>query len=182
LLAFCDFALPAAGQNRVFTADPGQSRVEFTLGDVLHTVHGTFRLQSGDLHFNSSTGAAEGQLVVDAGSGDSGNRARDNKMKRDILETQKYPEIVFTPQQVKGTIAAQGKSEVELDGIMNLHGQPHAMAIAVPLTMNGNSASADISFDVPYVKWGLKNPSTLFLRVNDRVQIKIHVVGSLQPQ
>jgi polyisoprenoid-binding protein YceI len=180
--AFLYSGLPAAAQNRVFTADAGHSRVEFTLGDVLHTVHGTFRLKSGDMHFNVSTGVAEGQLVVDAGSGDSGSRARDNKMKKDILETQKYPEIVFTPQQVKGTIAAQGTSEVELDGIMSLHGQPHAMAIAVPLTMNGNSASADISFDVPYVKWGLKNPSTLFLRVNDKVQIKIHIVGILQPQ
>jgi hypothetical protein len=50
------FALPAFGQNRIFVADPNQSRVEFTLGDILHTVHGTFHLKSEDLRFRSNDG------------------------------------------------------------------------------------------------------------------------------
>ena len=179
LLASFGVAVPSFAQNRTFVTDLNQSRVDFTLGDVLHTVHGTFHLKSGELRFNPSTGAAEGQLVVDADSGDSGSQSRDRKMKKDILETQKYPEIVFTPQQVKGTIASQGKSQVELDGTMNLHGQPHPMQIAVPVIVSGDTVSADISFEVPYVKWGLKNPSTLFLRVDDKVQINIHMVGRL---
>ncbi len=182
LFAFFTLALPSFGQNKIFIADPNQSRVEFTLGDILHTVHGTFHLKSGDLHFNPSTGVAEGQLVVDAESGESGSKLRDRKMKKDILETQKYPDIIFTPQQVKGAIASQGKSQVELDGIMTLHGQSHPMEITVPLTVSGGTASADISFEIPYVKWGLKNPSTLFLRVSDKVEINVHVVGRFTEQ
>lgn len=172
----------AFGQTTTFIADPNQSQVNFTLGDVLHTVHGTFRLKSGKLSFNPSTGAASGELVMDADSGDSGSNARDRKMKKDILETHKYPDVVFTPQEVKGAIALQGKSQVELDGIMTLHGQPHPMALHVPLTVNGDTASADISFEIPYVQWGLKNPSTLFLRVSDKVEINVHIVGSLAEQ
>ena len=34
-------------------------------------------------------------------------------------------------------------------------------------------ATAKIHFTIPYVKWGLKNPSTLFLRVSDKVDIDI---------
>jgi polyisoprenoid-binding protein YceI len=171
------FTLPAFGQSRIFVADPNQSRVEFTLGDILHTVHGTFHLKSGGLRFDPTTGVAEGQLTVDADSGDSGSKARDRRMKNEILETQDYPDIIFAARQVKGSIASQGKSQVELDGIMVLHGSSHPLKIAVPLTVNGDTASADIPFEIPYVKWGLKNPSTLFLRVSEKVEINVHVVG-----
>jgi polyisoprenoid-binding protein YceI len=176
------FAAQGTAQEKVFTADPAQSHVEFTLSASLHTVHGTFRLKSGTLRFNTATGVADGQLVVDAESGDSGNQSRDGKMKKEILETQKYPEIVFTAQRVKGTIAAQGKSQVELDGIMVLHGQPHPMELTVPIEVIGGVVSADVPFEVPYVKWGLKNPSTFILRVSDKVQITVHMVGRFSGQ
>jgi|SRR3954469_23896133 polyisoprenoid-binding protein YceI len=177
VLAALLLAGPLFAQERVFVADPAQSHVNFELGASLHTVHGTFRLKSGTLRFNTATGVADGQLVVDAESGDSGNKSRDGKMKKEILETQKYPEIIFTAQKVKGTIAATGKSQVELDGIMMLHGQPHPMQLTVPVEVNGGVVSADVPFEVPYVKWGLKNPSTFILKVKDTVEINVHMVG-----
>jgi len=39
--------------------------------------------------------------------------------------------------------------------------------------MANGPATATIHFTIPYVKWGLKNPSTLFLRVSDKVVIDI---------
>jgi hypothetical protein len=30
---------------------------------------------------------------------------------------------------------------------------------------------------MPYVKWGMKNPSTLLLRVSDQVEIDVHASG-----
>jgi len=41
VLAAFALAAPAVAQDRVFTADPAQSRVDFTLGATIHTVHGT---------------------------------------------------------------------------------------------------------------------------------------------
>jgi len=32
-------------------------------------------------------------------------------------------------------------------------------------------------FTVPYIRWGLKNPSVLFLHVSDHVDIEIQGVG-----
>ena len=180
-LALLLFPAAACAQDTVFQLDPAQSRVDFTLGDILHTVHGTFRLKSGTINFNPTTGVAGGTLVVDATSGNSGNQSRDRRMHRQILEDQKYPDIVFTPQHVSGNLAPQGTSQLELQGLMILHGQSHPMTVSVPVQITRDQVSADVHFLVPYVKWGLKNPSTFILRVSDKVNIDVHAVGRLAP-
>ncbi len=169
--------VPAArAEQKTFELDPVQTKVLFTLGDVLHTVHGTFRLKRGTIHLDDATGQASGELVVDATSGDSGSHGRDSKMHKEILESQKFPEIIFTPQRFKGTLTPTGKSHLDVDGQFTIHGEAHPMTLAIEADF-GNGATADTSFDVPYVKWGMKNPSTFILRVSDKVNIDIHAVA-----
>jgi len=55
--------------------------------------------------FDPSTGRVSGQVTVDARSGQSGNSSRDGRMHREILETQRYPEIAFRPDRMDGAIA-----------------------------------------------------------------------------
>jgi len=172
-------SLPALGQEQVFDVNAAQSKVAFTLGDILHTVHGTFQLKPGVIQFDQQTGTASGELVVDANSGDSGNGARDSKMKKEILQTLKYPEITFIAQTFHGKLMPQGTSHVQVGGIFTLHGDHHPMTLDLQVTSTPASTSVDTSFVVPYVKWGLKNPSTLFLRVSDHVEIAVHAVGRL---
>ena len=173
-------ACALSAQTYVFQLDPQQSRVAFTLGDVLHTVHGTFQVKSGSVNFDTSTGNAGGLIAVDAGSGDSGNKARDRKMHKEILESDKFSDITFAPQHVRGQILPEGNSQVTIDGLMTLHGQSHPMSITVPVTVHSRSATADLAFVVPYVQWGLKNPSTFILKVSENVNIDVHAVGQLQ--
>jgi hypothetical protein len=45
----------------------------------------------------------------------------------------------------------------------------------------GNQLLASTHFEVPYAKWGLRNPSNFFLHVSDSVDIDIHAVGELAP-
>lgn len=153
--------------------DPGATKVEFTLGDVLHTVHGSFRLKSGQIHFDPSTGVAGGSLVVDASSGDSGNKTRDRKMNKEILETDRYPEAIFTPKRVLGQLAMQGGSQVQVQGTFRLHGADHDITLVVPAQVNGSQINLQTQFAIPYVKWGMKDPSTFVLRVNKDVQMSI---------
>jgi polyisoprenoid-binding protein YceI len=176
------FAAPYThAQESVFTVDPLKSTVEFTLGASLHTVHGTFKLKSGEVHFDPARGTASGAIVVDALSGESGNEGRDKKMRQEILETPKFSEIVFVPSRVQGTIAAQGTSQVAVTGVMKLHGKDHEMTLnfAVQPGTPGQAAQATATFAVPYVEWGLKNPSTFFLRVTDSVDVDVHASGQL---
>lgn len=172
-------ATTAPAQQESLNLDPGQSKVQITLDTTFHTVHGTFQLKSGSIQFNPAGGPASGQLVVAAGTGDTDNKARDHKMTQEVLEAEKFPEITFTPQQAKGTLAPSGPSQIQLLGVMNLHGQNHPMTLDVKAEVQGHTLTADTSFEIPYIQWGLKNPSMLFLRVKDKVEVHIHAVGRL---
>jgi len=175
-------ALPfsLAAQERMVALDPTKTTVQFTLGDILHTVHGRFQLKQGSIVFDPSTGKASGTVVVDANSGDSGSSKRDKRMKRDILEADKYPDISFSPTEiVEGKVAPQGNSQVQLRGMFRLHGGDHEIVIPVPVAIQGDQLTARMHFVIPYVAWGLKNPSTLFLRVSDKVNIDITATGHL---
>ena len=174
-------ALPARAQEAVATLDPAQTRIEFTLGDVLHTVHGTFRLKSGEIHFDVSTGKAAGKVVVDATSGESGNSSRDKKMHAEYLESQKYPEIVFIPTRVNGSLNPKTASQVEVSGVFQLHGSDHEFTMSATVEPGAGKLDATAKFTIPYVKWGIKNPSTFLLRVSDKVDIEVHAVGKLAP-
>jgi len=170
----------AHAQSTQIKLDPAKTRVQWTLGDVLHTVEGTFQLKSGSIVFNPQTGEASGQIVVDAASGKSGNGIRDSKMKKDVLESGKYPEIVFTPRHVSGFVAGQESSTVQVAGDFNIHGATHPLTLTLPIGLKGTHLDAHTQFDLPYEQWGMKNPSTLFLKVSNTVQISITAVGELQ--
>lgn len=173
------YAARVAAEDAVVEFDPGQTKVTFTLADVLHTVHGAFQLKSGTIRYDPASGAASGALVIDARSGNSGSSARDGRMHRNILESQKFPEITFRPLHVKGNVAAQGDSQVEVEGIFNIHGADHALTLPAKLSANNGQMTITTHFVVPYVAWGLKNPSTFILRVSDKVDIDIQASAHL---
>jgi polyisoprenoid-binding protein YceI len=174
------FASPTVAQEAVLELNPAQTQVSFTLGNVLHTIHGTFKLKRGAVKFDLATGQASGLLVVDATSGDSGSHARDRKMHKDILESAQYPEITFAPEQVEGQVLPQGDFKVQVRGTFTMHGAGHPLTLVVQARLAGEQLTADTHFTIPYVSWGLKNPSTLFLRVNDTVDIAIHASGQIK--
>ncbi len=174
-------ALAVAGvaQETAFQLDPAQTSVKFTLGDVLHTVHGTFHLKRGSLDFEPGSGKISGEIVVDARSGESGSGARDHKMHKEILESDRYPEIGFRPDRVEGAVASQGKSSVKVHGMFNIHGVDREITVPAEVEMSADHWTATVHFTVPYQKWGMKNPSTLFLRVNDSVDIDLMATGNV---
>ncbi len=171
----------ATAQQLTLQLDPAHTSVKFTLADVLHTVHGTFQLKSGTLDFNLPTGKISGDIVVDAKSGDSGSGMRDRKMHKEVLESATYPEISFRPDRVDGTVASQGKSSVNVHGVFRIHGVDREITVPAEVEMSPDHWTATVHFTVPYAKWGMKNPSTLFLRVSDSVEIDLTTTGSVAP-
>ena len=180
-LAFAVFVLlgsTARAQESYVDLDPAQTTIEFTLDSTLHTVHGAFKLKTGHISFDAATGKASGEIIVDATSGDTDNKGRDKKMHEEILESKKYPEIVFTPQHAKGAVNPLGASQVEVSGVFRIHGQDHdvTMTFSVQPPADGK-IQASTHFSVPYVQWGIKSPSTFLLHASDIVEVEVHGSG-----
>lgn len=182
-LALLLLTIPAKAQQSGIdlTFDPESTTIHWTLGAVLHTVHGTFKLKSGRVHLDPRTGEMTGLLVVDATSGESGDRARDQKMHQSILESFQYPTMTFRPTHLNGTFQPKQSQTLTVDGVFNLHGQDHPLQLTVNLRPNSNAVSVVTHFDVPYVQWGLKDPSTFVLRVSKDVSVEIEATAQIKP-
>jgi polyisoprenoid-binding protein YceI len=168
-----------AGSEIVLTLDPAQSKVHFTVDSTLHTVHGTFNLKSGTLHFDPQTGIAGGEIVVYATSGDSGSSSRDARMHKEILQTAKYPEAIFRPAQIEGQVAPSGASDVKLRGVFSLHGADHEVTALVHADLTADHWTGTGKFDVPYVSWGIKDPSNFLLKVKPVVNVELEMFGAV---
>jgi polyisoprenoid-binding protein YceI len=170
-------APPAASREVLLTVDARPSSVHWTVDSSLHTVHGTFALRSGTIHFDPATGKAGGQIVVLATSGESGNSSRDARMHKEILETAKYPEATFRPTQVEGKVLLNGTSDVKVRGVLGLHGADHDVTANVHAEVLGDHWKGTAQFEVPYVDWGIKDPSNFFLKVKHVVHVELELAG-----
>jgi len=182
-VALPQHAAPQTPPNSlVFTVDTAQSSVHWTLGSSLHTVHGTFALKSGSLQIDPDSGKASGRIVVDAASGDSGNDGRDKKMNKEVLESGKFGEITFQPASITGKLETQGDATVQIHGVFLLHGSEHELTVPAHASISGDHWAGSAKFSVPFIEWGLKNPSTWLLKVEHSVNVELELKGSLQTQ
>ena len=161
--------------------DSAATRVAFALRGALHTVEGGFALKNGTITFDPATGKAEGLIVIDAASGRSGNDSRDTAMRNDILESSRYPEIRFTPQRFEQLDSAADEIHLAVHGLLALHGTEHEITLPVVARLLGDRVTFTTHFLVPYVAWGLKDPSLLIFRVAKEVAIDASGVGHLTP-
>ncbi len=137
----------AQSQSLKVVLDPAQTQVHWKLGAELHKVDGTFKLKSGEFIFNPSTGVAEGEILVDATTGESGNPARDKRMHEEVLESNRYPAIFFHPAQIKGTFKpGETTLQLQAQGSFNIHGADHALELPVKVETAGDTVTATAHF------------------------------------
>jgi polyisoprenoid-binding protein YceI len=160
------------------TLDPSTTSIRWTLDTTAHTVHGTFKLKNGAFKIDPATGSVNGEIVVDAASGESGDSARDKRMHSAVLESAQYPTITFRPTHIDGKIDLAAAGSVVVDGILNLHGQDHPMKITVNLHPQGDGVALATHFTVPFVAWGLKDPSTFVFRTDKQVTLDVEATAA----
>lgn len=171
--------MPAPAGAGTLELAPAECRISFTLGATLHTVEGTAELDRGKVHFNPETGELSGEIVVDAASTDTDNRKRDKKMHSEVLHSEQHPQIVFRPASFSGDLPTDGTAEIVVSGTMTLHGTDHRVEWPVTVARTREDLEIRASFEVPYVKWGLEDPSTFILRVEKHVDVTVEASGSL---
>lgn len=176
-LIVCTVAV--AQQSITLRCDPVQTIANITLSATLHTVHGSFRSKQCELHFDPASGGISGEVVFDATSGKTGNDGRDKKMHQDVLESSRYPEIAFRPDRVEGKVGESAPATLQVHGIFRIHGAEHEMTIPVEAKLTNDHWSATAKFKIPYIAWGMKNPSKAIIRVGETVDVEFHGEGKV---
>jgi polyisoprenoid-binding protein YceI len=161
-----------------YRIDPDKSQVQFMLGGS-HEVDGQFHVSSGDISFDQKISEMKGTVLVDAGSGSSDDKSRDKKMTKDELKAEMFPTITFSPRQFTGTLNDSGDSILQVQGTFTLIGKPHGITVPMTVHIDGNQCTAKGSFTIPYVEWGMKNPSFFTLRESKEVKINLTFNGTL---
>jgi polyisoprenoid-binding protein YceI len=178
VLALAVILGPAAlAQHQTFAVNPDASEVKMKLNTTHEVVNGTFHIQSGSINFDRTASHISGIVIVAAGSGKTGNDSRDKKMNKDILKVDQFATVSFTPKAYNGTIAASGDSTIQLSGVFTLLGTAHDLTIPMQIHIDGSKATAKAQFVIPYVQWGLKNPSFMFWKAGNDVAIDLNLVG-----
>lgn len=178
VFAVCSAGPLAAGDVTV-SLDADRTEVTFTLEATGHTVNGVLHLRQGEVVLGGA-GKASGDLVIDAVKTDTGSKRRDKAMHKKVLESAAHPLIVFHVESYEGELPAAGSGEMILKGSMELLGKPHPMEMPIQVERDGSSFHGKARFPVPFVEWGLHDPSLLFLRVEKVVTVSVETAGSLQ--
>ena len=180
VLALAVILAPAVlAQHQTFAINSDASEVKIKLNTTREVVNGTFHVQSRSINFDRTASHISGIVIVAAGSGKTGNDSRDKKMNRDILKVDQFATVSFAPKAYTGTVAASGDSTIQVSGVFTLLGTPHDLTIPMQIQIDGSKATARAQFVVPYVQWGLKNPSFMFWKAENDVAVDLNVVGQV---
>jgi polyisoprenoid-binding protein YceI len=172
--------LASAAEPLDLHLDADTSRAAFTLGSTLHTVHGEIPITRGTLRFDPDGGDASGDVVLDARGALTGNRKRDKKMHGEVLRSDEFPDLVFHLTRVDGALPPDGTGELELVGSLELLGVAHDITIPAEVTRDGASIVGHGTVSIPYVSWGLEDPSVFVMRADKEVQVELEVRGRLE--
>lgn len=169
----------AAWSQQHYKVDPASSEIHFTVKASDGVVNGTFHLGSGEFTLDPATGAMTGNVSVDASSGDSGNKKRDKNMTNNQMKAQSYSAITFAPAKFSGQLKDSGDSTGQVDGNFTLLGQAHPISVPMNVHIDGDHFTAAGNFVVPYVSWGMKDPSWFVMKVEKEVKIDLKLSGTI---
>lgn len=107
---------PAGATDAVL--DVPHTQAQFTVTHLaLSRVHGQIPLISGTVTFNDAGLPTASAATFDMKNVDSQDVNRDNSLRQDYLETDKYPTMTFVEKKIDGTPAA-----FKMTGDLTLHG------------------------------------------------------------
>jgi polyisoprenoid-binding protein YceI len=169
----------ASAAERVLTLDPERTSIAFHLGATGHDVEGSFELIAGEIRFDTDSGVASGEIRIDTTGAETGNKKRDKTMHKKVLESEQYPLFLFRAERIEGGLAPTGSSELQLHGTLTIHGSEHPLTLSTQVEVEGDRLTATTSFPVPFVEWGMHDPSWLVLRVSKEVEVTVTAEGSV---
>src|SRR3954469_25675349 len=131
VLAIAVSSTAFAGET--FKIDPAHSTIAFKVRHMLGNARGKFTTFSGTIELDRQNPAQSSVTVkIAAASIDTGIAKRDEHLRGELFNAEKYPEITFTSRRVKQTGATSG----EIVGDMTMHGVTREITLNVQMLSN----------------------------------------------
>ena len=160
--------------------------VVFTSKAPLETFTGRTRVISGWIDWDPADLHAplDGEIVVDLASLDTGKNKRNEHMRENHLETDRFPTAKLRPVAVlSGTPSALppgGEADIRLRGAFDLHGVNRTLECDVRLRRDGAGAvTVTAAFPVLLTDHDIERPKFLVMKLADEQQVE--VTFTLQP-
>lgn len=157
--------------------DAARSVLRWELPATLHTVRGSAPRFEGTVEADPLPGgghAVRARIVVDAAAMNTGNAKRDRTMREKVLETGRYPEIVFELTTFKGDLSAFRPGQhftVQIEGALTVHGRRRPILLPVDVYVFEDHAIVTGSFPVHWKQHGLADPSFGLVKVKEPMQV-----------
>jgi polyisoprenoid-binding protein YceI len=186
---------PAPGSSspevRQYHIDAGQSNfmVHAFVGGLLsgfgHNHNIAIKDVSGETQFTDGTVTpASLQLKVRADSlsvtdkvSDSDRQTIEKTMRDEVLETGKYPEVIFKSTKIEATKTPDGLYQARIWGDLTLHGVTHNILINSQLTFDSKSVRARGEFSLKMTEYSIKPPSVAggTIKVKDTLKFTFNI-------
>jgi polyisoprenoid-binding protein YceI len=145
---------------------------------------------AGEARFSSdSLESACLQVTVKAASlgvtddiSDKDRREIEREMQDNVLESARYPEIVYDCSRVSVNNPANGQSAITLNGSLTLHGVTRGLTIPARLAVTGDMLRAFGEFSLRQSDYSIKLVSAIGggLKVKDEVKFSFDIVARKQ--
>ncbi|MDR7554093.1 MAG: YceI family protein [Armatimonadota bacterium] len=161
-----------------FQIEPGASRVEFVMRDNRGGFTGGTDRVTGTVHVRQVDGdafAATVEARVDARALSTGIGLRDAQMRRDFLQTDRYPEIVF-----RGTVVPQGRLTAlripaMARGTLTIRDVTREVEIPLEVTALGDAYLATAETTIRLSAFGIPIPRFLIFVAEDPITVRLQV-------
>lgn len=182
-LAACWAPAGALAAHFEITAD-GESKIVFVSKAPLESFKGHTKLLTGwiDVDLDNLAGPVALEVEVDLASFDTGKKKRNQHMRENHLETEKFPKAWFRAGTIlsssAGSLTAGQEASLIVQGTLDLHGVQKEMdcALTVGLAADG-SMTITGSFPVLLSDFAIERPKFLVMKLADEQHVEIELVA-----
>ncbi len=175
---------PAAALH--YRVQAAGSDLTWELPATLHTVHGRVPDVSGTVDAIPGPGGFDihARIIVKAATMVTGNASRDRTMREKVLETDRFPEIVFEARQVTADLSRFKPGEhltVEVIGELTVHGRSLSIQLPVDVSVASDHVVLQGTFPLAWKRFGVHDPSFGIVTVRDPMKVLFRLRAEPSP-
>lgn len=166
----------------------GQTTASYKLREQLANVSlpndviGKTQAVTGSIVFlgDGTIDAANSKITVDVTGLQTDQAMRDNYVRRNVLETSKYPNVTFAPKTLQGLptpLPASGQVSFQMSGDLTIKDVTKPVTWDVSGTINGDQATGTATVTFKFADFNLTQPRVpVVLSIEDHITLQLDLV------